>query len=106
MTTLFIDGTAVRGLAGPDASVAVGRRDAAPVRIEQQRAGVEAQPVRRRPWPIGPIRVVLAGTDAGHVDVPVRAGPVAIAVQTDDPRRFEVVRAVEQEQVERGGRFA
>ncbi len=94
---------AVGGIAGFGSSIAGGGGHPTPVRIEQDRAGVEAQPVDGRPWPVGAVRVVLAGTDPGHVDVPVRAGPVAIAVQVDDTRRCEVVRAIEQQQVDRCG---
>ena len=70
------------------------------VRVEQHLARVEAVALLRRPGPVDPQPVALAGAHAGEVAVPHRAGPLT---QRPTGARLRVVGGVEQHHLDGGG---
>jgi hypothetical protein len=51
------------------------------------------------------ISVHLARLNARHKDMPVVISTVPVRVEQDDPRRFNRIRVIEQEQLDQGCTF-
>jgi hypothetical protein len=93
----------VAGTARRAAVVPIGHHDPAPVGIEQQLRGIEAEPARRVKGARRPVRIDLSGAEARHERVPVVVGPVRGRLQSDDAGGLGIVGAVEQHQFQPPG---
>ena len=78
----------VAGLAGGGATVAVGNRHAAAIRVEEDLGGIEAHALRGIPRPLDAIAVDLACPHAGNEHVPVVVGAIGGRIDADRARRL------------------
>ena len=74
------------------------------VGIDEHLLGIEAVALVGRIGAVYPVAVDRARPDPLHVDVPVVEGPVRAGVERGDLARYAVVVAVEDQQLDRGGR--
>ena len=90
-------------LARLPAGIRLRHDDGAPVRIEQNLARIETQPLPGIERAESAIRIDLSCTDAGHENVPVVVGTVGARIEVDDAHRLQRCGIIEQQQLDPGG---
>ena len=96
-------GVVAAGAARGAAAVVARHRDGAAVGVEQQLVAVEAVAAQRVEWAVHAPGVELAHREAGHEDVPVMPGAVAVGVERERARRRARIGVVEEQQLDAFG---
>ena len=97
--------TIIAGLRSSVAIIVIADHHAAPIRIEQHFAGIEAKAIVRLKRAVSAIAIQLPGAQTGHEDVPVVECFVALRIELNDAAGPGDVHFVEEEQFQRRAVF-